>query len=165
MPERQIDLIGSKIVRRGAHILQIELWKQVHETIVFTNGCFDILHRGHLEYLAASADLGTKLIVGLNSDASVSRLKGSGRPLNNFADRALALASLQMVHMVVPFEEDTPEMLIREISPQVLVKGGDYRLEQIAGAAYVSEMGGKVAIISFTEGYSTTSFINRLREQ
>lgn len=131
--------------------------------VVFTNGCFDVLHRGHLEYLREAAELGDILIVGLNSDASVKRLKGENRPLNNEADRALALASLLFVDAVVIFGEDTPEELIRRISPDILAKGGDYTEEQIAGAAFVKESGGEVKILPFVDGYSTSSLIDRIR--
>lgn len=135
----------------------------IGKKVVFTNGCFDVLHRGHLTYLREAAELGDILIVGLNSDASVKRLKGENRPLNNEQDRALALASLLFVDAVVIFDEDTPENLIKRIKPHVLVKGGDYNENTIAGASFVKAAGGEVKVIPFIEGYSTTNFIEQVK--
>ncbi|MBU0692878.1 D-glycero-beta-D-manno-heptose 1-phosphate adenylyltransferase [bacterium] len=129
---------------------------------VFTNGVFDILHRGHLDYLAAARDLGHKLFVGLNSDSSVHRIKGDDRPINNERDRALALLSLKCVDYVILFDEDTPERLIRAITPDILVKGGDYKVEEIVGYDHVVASGGKVVTIPLSEGYSTTGFIEKI---
>lgn len=140
------------------------LWKLKDERIVFTNGCFDILHRGHISYLAAAADLGTKLIVGINSDASVKRLKGTSRPINSFEDRALALAALGFVDAVVEFKDDTPEKLIQLATPNILVKGGDYKIEDIIGANWVAQNGGETIVIPFVQGYSTTNFLNDLKK-
>ncbi|MBX7202669.1 MAG: D-glycero-beta-D-manno-heptose 1-phosphate adenylyltransferase [Bacteroidia bacterium] len=156
--------INSKIANQPQVLEILNTWRKQGANIVFTNGCFDILHRGHLEYLATAADLGSRLIVGLNEDASVTRLKGAGRPVNTYADRAFALAALEAVSMVVPFGEDTPEKLIQLVRPDILVKGGDYTVEQIVGAGFVEENGGKVVVINFTEGYSTTRFLNRIKE-
>jgi rfaE bifunctional protein nucleotidyltransferase chain/domain len=142
----------------------LQLWKLKDERIVFTNGCFDILHRGHISYLAAAADLGTKLIVGINSDASVQNLKGPSRPINNFEDRALMLSALGFIDAVVEFQEDTPEKLIKIISPSTLVKGGDYKIEEIVGYEWVTKNGGHVQVIPFIEGYSTTNFLNDLKK-
>jgi rfaE bifunctional protein nucleotidyltransferase chain/domain len=130
---------------------------------VFTNGVFDVLHRGHVEYLAHARSLGDLLIVGLNSDESVRRLKGSERPLNSELDRAALLLALKAVDAVVIFEEDTPESLIREVNPSILVKGGDYTESQIAGADFVKSQGGHVVLINFVEGYSTTSLVKKIR--
>lgn len=163
MQMSQIQLINNKIYTLETLGRQVHLWRLINNTIVFTNGCFDILHRGHLEYLASASDLGGKLIVGLNSDRSVKKLKGESRPVNTFADRAFALAALHFVSAVIEFDEDTPLDLIRFIKPDVLVKGGDYSRESIVGADEVESEGGKVAIISFTEGYSTTLFLQKLR--
>ncbi|MCR4848531.1 MAG: D-glycero-beta-D-manno-heptose 1-phosphate adenylyltransferase [Bacteroidales bacterium] len=127
--------------------------------VVFTNGCFDILHRGHVEYLAKAADMGDVLVVGLNTDASVRRLKGKGRPINNEEARALVLASLSFVDAVVLFDEDTPLELIKAVHPDVLVKGADYKPEEIVGADFVTSYGGTVATIPLVEGYSTTKII------
>ncbi len=130
--------------------------------LVFTNGCFDILHRGHVSYLHAAAALGDMLIVGLNTDRSVAALKGPQRPLNNTADRAYVLAALQCVDAVVVFDEETPLQLISFLSPHVLVKGGDYSPDRVVGASHVLGLGGRVEIIPFVSGYSTTSLINKM---
>ncbi len=133
--------------------------------VVFTNGCFDILHRGHVELLRFAKGLGDVLVVGLNTDDSVRRLKGQERPINPLPDRAAVLLAIRWVDFVVPFGEDTPERLIRELRPDVLVKGGDYRLEDIVGAEFVTSYGGEVRIFPYLEGYSTTSIVRRLKGQ
>jgi rfaE bifunctional protein nucleotidyltransferase chain/domain len=163
MQKLQLELIEEKVISSGQIEKQTNLWRFLGNRIVFTNGCFDILHRGHIEYLSAAADLGSKLIIGLNSDSSVSRLKGSGRPINSFQDRALALAALRFTDAVVEFVEDTPLNLIQMIKPDFLVKGGDYVQSEIVGASDVEENGGEIVIISFTEGYSTTSFLKKIQ--
>jgi rfaE bifunctional protein nucleotidyltransferase chain/domain len=131
--------------------------------VVFTNGCFDLLHRGHVEYLASARALGDFLVIGLNSDASVRRLKGSGRPVNSEEDRAYVLAGLESVDAVTIFPEDTPLELIRAVLPEVLVKGGDYSLDTIVGASDVVAAGGEVVIAQLVPGRSTTSILNRAR--
>lgn len=141
-----------------------EQWSLEGKKVVFTNGCFDILHRGHLEYLMQAAELGQALVIGLNSDESVSRLKGPERPVNKLHDRALALAALQFVAMVVAFDDDTPLRLIQAIKPDVLVKGGDYTIDTIVGAQEVQANGGIVKVLPFVGGYSTTTIIKRLRQ-
>jgi rfaE bifunctional protein nucleotidyltransferase chain/domain len=138
------------------------MWRFQGRKIVFTNGCFDILHKGHVEYLSKARDLGDILIIGLNTDASVSRLKGSGRPVQDQSSRALVLASLRVVEAVVFFEEDTPYNLIDLVKPDVLVKGGDYTEENIVGADVVKANGGSVVIIPLVEGYSTSGIIKKL---
>jgi D-glycero-beta-D-manno-heptose 1-phosphate adenylyltransferase len=139
-------------------------WKFFKKKIVFTNGVFDILHLGHVEYLSKAADLGDILIVGLNSDSSVKQLnKGSNRPLNNQEQRSMLLASLSFVTAVVIFEEDTPRELISKIQPDVLVKGGDYKPEQVAGGDIVKAKGGDVRIIDLTPGYSTTELEKKIK--
>ena len=163
MQKTQLELIVEKIIPHDNIEKQTNLWRFLSNRIVFTNGCFDILHRGHIEYLAAAADLGSKLIIGLNSDASVARLKGSGRPVNTFQDRALALAALRFTDAIVEFDEDTPLNLIRMVRPDFLVKGGDYSQNEIVGAKDVEAKGGEIVIISFTEGYSTTSFLKKIQ--
>ncbi len=133
-------------------------------TVVFTNGRFDLLHPGHVEYLAQARALGDVLVVGLNSDASVRRLKGAGRPLVAEADRAAVLAGLRSVDAVTLFDEDTPLELISALLPDVLVKGGDYDLDGIVGRDAVEKAGGDVRVLPFVEGYSTTDILTRLKE-
>ena len=130
--------------------------------IVFTNGCFDIIHRGHAEYLSKAADLGNVLLVGLNSDASVKRLKGQSRPVQDEQTRALVLASMFYISYVVIFDEDTPYNLIKTVQPDVLVKGGDYEIKNIVGYDIVTAKGGQVLTIPFVEGHSTTSILSKL---
>jgi rfaE bifunctional protein nucleotidyltransferase chain/domain len=141
-----------------------EFLRKAGYKIVFTNGCFDIIHRGHVELLRFARSLGDVLVVGLNDDESVRRLKGKNRPINTLEDRAFVLLSIRWVDFVVPFSEDTPERIIREISPDVLVKGGDYRIEDVAGADFVLSRGGRVEIFNYLEGYSTTSIIKKIWE-
>ncbi len=129
-------------------------------SIVFTNGCFDVLHRGHVYYLSKAREMGNVLVVGLNSDASVSRLKGEGRPVNNQNARAEVLGALGMVDYIIIFEEDTPLELIKRIEPNLLVKGGDYKVEEIVGYPEVISRGGQVLTIPIMEGYSTTSILD-----
>ena len=129
--------------------------------LVFTNGCFDLLHRGHVEYLHAARSLGDALVVGLNSDASVRRLKGTGRPINPAEDRAWVLASLAAVDAITVFDDDTPAALIRALLPDVLVKGGDYRIEQVVGADDVIAAGGEVVLAPLVAGRSTTAMLAR----
>ena len=160
----QPEIIAGKIMLRESAKAIINLWQFKNEKIVFTNGCFDILHRGHLEYLLQAAALGHRLIVGLNSDESVSRLKGPTRPVNNIDDRAFALASLRCTDLIVPFGEDTPLELIEFLQPNILVKGGDYTIESIVGAKETLQRGGKVEVLSFKEGYSTTSLIDKMKK-
>lgn len=132
--------------------------------VVFTNGCFDLLHLGHVRYLEAARSLGDSLIVGVNTDVSVKRLgKGPGRPLNPEGDRARVLAALACVDRVVLFAEDTPLALITRLAPDILVKGGDYRLDEIVGREVVLARGGRVVALPFVPGYSTTGLIDRLR--
>jgi D-glycero-beta-D-manno-heptose 1-phosphate adenylyltransferase len=132
--------------------------------IVFTNGCFDILHRGHVTYLSEARKLGDLLIVGLNSDASVKRLKGPERPINNEEDRKYVLSQLKSVDHVEIFTEDTPLNLILKVKPRVLVKGGDWKIDQIVGGKEVIANGGDVFSLNFVDGYSTTSLINKIQD-
>ena len=134
-------------------------------TLVFTNGCFDLLHPGHVQYLHDARMLGDALVVGLNTDASVSRLKGPRRPLVPEQDRALVLAALASVDAVTFFDEDTPGDLISALMPDVLVKGGDYRLDQIVGREDVTAAGGEVVTIPFVPGHSTTGLLQRIRQR
>lgn len=160
---KRADIIPQKIFSLRDLIQKITQWKLLSKKIVFTNGVFDILHRGHIFSLSQSAKEADYLIVGLNSDASVKRLKGESRPVNDQDSRALVLASLIMVDAVIIFEEDTPLELIKAIRPDVMVKGGDYTVEQIAGAKEVIANGGRVVINPILEGFSTTSVINKIK--
>ncbi|HLP38833.1 D-glycero-beta-D-manno-heptose 1-phosphate adenylyltransferase [Lacibacter sp.] len=154
--------IQQKIL--NAHQLQQELmrWRKFSKKIAFTNGCFDILHAGHIHSLKQAASFADVLVVGLNSDASTKRLKGDNRPVNNEQNRALLLASLVMVDAVVLFDEDTPFELITSVMPDVLVKGGDYTVDTIVGAKEVMANGGTVEIIPLVEGLSTTSLLQKI---
>lgn len=139
----------------------VAYWRFLEQKIVFTNGCFDLLHLGHVSYLEAAARLGDVLVVGVNSDDSVRRLKGPRRPLQSQEARTRILAALEFVEAVVIFEEDTPLRLIEKIAPDVLVKGGDYTPDKVVGAEFVRSRGGEVVILPFVEGYSTTGLIER----
>ena len=139
--------------------------KSEGKKIVFTNGCFDLLHVGHIKYLYQAKDLGDILIIGLNSDKSVKKLKGNNRPINSFEDRAKLLAALKSVDLVIKFEEQTPENLIKEIIPDVLVKGGDYDIEEIVGYQTVIDNGGQVKTLSFYDGYSSTNYIDKINKR
>lgn len=161
---KKLDWVKNKVVTVEELVHRVHGWRFLGKKIVFTNGCFDILHHGHLDYLAKAAEEGNILIIGLNADASVKRLKGEDRPVNHEQDRALQLASLMLVDAVCLFEEDTPLRLIKAIMPDVLAKGGDYTIETIVGANEVMNNGGKVAIIPFVEGYSTTSLIAQIKK-
>ncbi len=141
----------------------VRRWQAAGKTVVFTNGCFDLLHYGHLHYLADARDLGDKLIVGLNSAASVRRLKGEHRPINDELTRQHLLAALEVVDAVVVFDSDTPLDLICRVAPDILVKGGDWRPDQIVGSEFVLKNGGKVMSLPFVEGYSTTNLEEKIR--
>jgi len=132
------------------------------KAIIFTNGCFDIIHAGHLSYLKKAKAMGDILVVGLNSDSSVKRLKGDSRPVNNAGDRAAVLAAFPFIDYIVIFDEDTPEALIKTVKPDILAKGGDWKIKDIAGSAYVRSYGGRVRRIPFVRGYSTTSTIKKI---
>lgn len=140
----------------------LERWRASGEKIVFTNGCFDLLHYGHLHYLSEARDLGDRLVIGLNSAASVRRLKGPTRPINDELTRTHLLAALEVVDAVVIFEEDTPLQLIQLVQPDILVKGGDWRPEQIVGSDVVLARGGKVLSLPFIQGYSTTNIEQKI---
>jgi len=139
--------------------------KAERKKIVFTNGCFDLLHVGHIKYLAQAKKLGDFLIIGLNSDSSVKELKGEDRPINSFEDRATLLSAIESVDLVIMFEEQTPENLIKDIVPDILVKGGDYNIEDIVGYQTVIQNGGQVKTLSFYEGYSSTNYINKIKKR
>ena len=139
--------------------------KAERKKIVFTNGCFDLLHVGHIRYLAQAKKLGDFLIIGLNSDSSVKELKGVDRPINSFEDRATLLSAIESVDLVIMFEEQTPENLIKDIVPDILVKGGDYNIEDIVGYQTVMQNGGQVKTLSFYDGYSSTNYINKIKKR
>ncbi|MCG3175957.1 MAG: Bifunctional protein HldE [Candidatus Omnitrophica bacterium] len=154
---------GSKILSARTVARRLAAVRRSGQRIVFTNGCFDILHLGHVRYLAAARRMGDRLFVGLNSDASVRRLKGPERPLNGQDARAEVLAGLESVDFICIFSEDTPEKLIRKVRPHVLVKGGDWDKSRIVGAPFVESYGGQVRVIRFVEGHSTTGLVKRIR--
>jgi len=159
------EFIQSKIYKWEGLSRTISIWKFKDNKIVFTNGCFDILHKGHVTYLAQAADLGDKLIVGLNSDASVKKLnKGADRPIQDQYSRALILASLHYVSAVILFDEDTPAELIKLVQPDVLVKGGDWKPEQIVGYDTVKARGGEVVSIDYLPGFSTTAIEQKIKQ-
>ncbi len=165
---QKLDLIKSSIFESAENAnfkRLLAYWQFKDKRIVFTNGCFDIVHLGHVEYLAKAKEEGDILIVGLNSDFSVRRLKGTGRPINDENMRAVVMASLRFVDAVVIFDEDTPYNLINSIQPDVLVKGADYRPEDIVGYDVVMAKGGRVATIELTSGYSTTAIENKIRSK
>ena len=159
----RLKVISNKIYSWAGIRRQVSIWRFKDKKIVFTNGCFDILHLGHIEYLSRAADLGDILIIGLNSDPSVKKLKGFDRPLMKEGARAMLLASMSFVNAVVLFDEETPYELIRLIQPDILVKGADYQTHEIAGSDIVLGRGGKVETIELTKGYSTTTLIHRIR--
>lgn len=159
-----LSFIKNKIVIDKENLFStLNQWRFKNEKIVFTNGCFDIVHKGHIEYLAQAAALGTKLVVGLNTDTSVKRLKGKKRPINNQEARAILLSALIFIDKIVLFDEDTPYELIKYIQPDILVKGKDYKPEQIVGYDIVKNKGGEIITIDLTVGYSTTSILNKLQ--
>lgn len=162
MRMKRADLIQEKIFSREQIIFKVAAWRLMNKQIAFTNGVFDILHQGHIFSLSQAAKEGDILIVGLNADTSVKRLKGDNRPVNDEGSRALLLASLVMVDAVVIFDEDTPLELIQSIMPDTIVKGGDYTVEQVAGAKEVIANGGRVIINPILEGFSTTAIIKKL---
>lgn len=157
------EKISGKIFSLPELLQRIDFWKRMGDTIVFTNGCFDLLHPGHLHLLNGCCEIGERVIVGVNSDASVKRLKGESRPVNEQQVRMQILAATIFTDAIVLFEEDTPENLIHAIKPDVLVKGGDWPIDKILGAAYLQSYGGKVITIPYLEGNSTTGIIERLK--
>ena len=167
------DYLGAKIVSLHKAKQQVEIWKLSSKKVVFTNGCFDILHKGHVTYLAQTAEHGNRLILGLNTDASVKRQgKGDDRPINDEHARATVLAALSFVDLIVLFDEDTPIDLIRELKPDVLAKGADYDPEEtdsnskkyIVGSDLVRANGGEVVVIPLVDGFSTTGILDKLKK-
>ena len=156
--------IKSKIYSLSDLKIQSDKWKENGVKIVFTNGCFDLVHRGHVEVLANTADLGDKLIIGLNSDSSIKDLKGENRPIMDETSRAILLASLQFVDAVVFFSEETPYKLIETLVPDILAKGGDYKVTEIAGNEVVLENGGEVILVPFIDGFSSTNIVEKIKQ-
>ncbi len=161
---RFVEGFEKKIMSLDQAKAMIHGWRLLGKTCSFTNGCFDILHPGHLFSIAQAAKEADFLIVGLNSDASIKRLKGDDRPINDTASRAIIIANLAMVDAVVIFEEDTPSEIIAQLLPNVLVKGGDYTIDTIVGAKEVIANGGKVIINPIVEGFSTTNIIEKIKK-
>jgi len=161
----KLAVIQSKIIDIDQLDSKLAYWNFKNKKIVFTNGCFDILHRGHIEYLAQAANFGDILMIGLNTDDSVRKLKGYPRPVQDQYTRALLLASLHFVNAVVYFDEDTPYDLIKRVQPDILIKGSDYHVEDIVGYDIVMQKGGEVKTIDFIPGYSTTSIIEKLKKK
>jgi D-glycero-beta-D-manno-heptose 1-phosphate adenylyltransferase len=162
---RTVNSIQDKIVTLEELQRNIARWRLLAKTVGFTNGCFDILHAGHIASLIEASEQADRLIVAINADASVKKLKGENRPLNDAQSRALVLASLSFVDAVIIFEEDTPRDLIVQIHPDVIIKGGDYKPEDIAGAKEVMAYGGRVVINKIVEGHSTSALIDKIRNK
>jgi len=160
----QVTLLQSKILSFSELKTQTEQWRNNQEKIVFTNGCFDLLHLGHVDYLAKARDLGNRLVIGLNTDRSVQNIKGPSRPVKDELSRAHILAAMGFVDAVVLFDEETPMRLITLVNPDVLVKGGDYAIKDIVGHESVQKNGGNVCTIPFVEGYSSTRIIDKINQ-
>ncbi len=159
-----LSIIKSKILNDKVQIdRQIAVWKFLNKKIVFTNGCFDILHLGHIDYLAKSADQGDILCVGLNTDRSVRKIKGKNRPVNDENVRAIILASIAFVDAVMLFDEETPYELIKSVQPDILIKGADYKPEDIVGYDVVKSRGGEIKTIEFLDGYSTSNLLEKIK--
>ncbi len=159
-----LEINQQKILNQEGLKSKIAYWKFKGVRVVFTNGCFDIIHLGHVDYLSKAKDLGDILIIGLNTDSSVSRIKGPTRPVNNETARANILASFNFVDAIVLFDEETPYELINKVKPDILVKGSDYNPEDIVGNDIVKKSGGKIETIDFLEGYSTSLVIEKLKQ-
>ena len=157
--------IQNKILSLDELLSSLKIERENNKKIVFTNGCFDILHRGHIEYLAQAADLADIMVIGLNTDNSVSRIKGPDRPLQDEISRAVSMAAIQYIDYVVLFDEETPLNLIENIKPDVLVKGSDYKIEDIVGYDVLMKYGGQIRTIDFVEGYSTTKIVDKILKQ
>ncbi len=155
----------EKIVSAENAVEVVKQWQRENERVVFTNGCFDIVHRGHVEYLHKASQKGNRLVLGLNSDVSVRRIKGSSRPIVDEESRAIILAAFEFIDLVVLFDEDTPYELIKAVKPDVLVKGADYKAEDIVGYDIVTKKGGAVETITFVEGFSTTDIVDKIAQE
>lgn len=159
----KLEIIQKKIYTIDELSRLRNQWRMLSKKVVFTNGCFDLIHRGHNTFLLEAAEFGNRLIVAVNSDASVRRLKGDSRPIVDEQSRAFNLACHTYIDAVIIFEEDTPENLLHALQPDVLVKGGDYTFDTIIGAPFVTSYGGEVKIIPFLDGYSTTGIVNKIQ--
>lgn len=159
---KNIDRLKHKICSLEQAIIKLDEWKSRSEKIVFTNGCFDLIHKGHIELLSNASDLGDRLIVALNSDRSIRKIKGNSRPIFDQSSRSMLLSALEFIDLVILFDDITPRQIISDLSPHILVKGGDYHPEDIVGYNIVKERGGDVVIIPLVEGFSTTKTIDRI---
>ena len=162
---KSLEILNSKILDKERLLVKLTDWKEEDKKIVFTNGCFDLIHLGHIEVIARSADLGDILIIGVNTDNSIKRLKGKNRPIVEEISRAKQLAALEFVDAVVFFDQDTPIDLIKMINPNVITKGGDYNTDQVIGNDIVTQNNGEVVIIPLTQGYSTTSILKKIKDE
>ena len=160
---KALERVKNKIFNKNNLLEKLEIWRGENKKIVFTNGCFDLIHLGHIEVLARSADLGDILIIGVNTDSSIKELKGNNRPIIEEDSRAQQLASLEFVDAVILFNEQTPLELIKVIKPNVITKGGDYNSEQVVGNEITVKNEGEVIIIPLTQGYSTTSILDKIK--
>ena len=160
---KALEKINDKIFGLEFLIKNLDQWRNENKKIVFTNGCFDLIHLGHIDVLARSSDLGDILIIGVNSDSSIQKLKGENRPIIEENSRVKQLAALEFVDAVVLFDEDTPQKLIEKIKPDVITKGGDYKAENVVGNEVVTQKNGQVVIIPLTQGYSTTSILKKIK--
>ena len=160
---KALERVKNKILNKNNLLEKLEIWRGANKKIVFTNGCFDLIHLGHIEVLARSADLGDILIIGVNTDSSIKELKGNNRPIIEEDSRAQQLASLEFVDAVILFNEQTPLELIKVIKPNVITKGGDYNSEEVVGNEIAIENEGDVIIIPLTQGYSTTSILDKIK--
>lgn len=161
---QQLEIIKSKVFELPELERRLSIWRFFKKKIIFTNGCFDIMHLGHIDYLSKAKNLGNILLIGLNTDESVRKLKGENRPISDQNSRALFLASFRFVDGVILFNEATPLNLISVIKPNILVKGSDYSIQDIVGADIVQQNGGQIITLDYLEGYSTTSLIKRIRK-
>ena len=162
---KSLEILNSKILDKERLLVKLTDWKEENKKIVFTNGCFDLIHLGHIEVIARSADLGDILIIGVNTDNSIKRLKGKNRPIVEEISRAKQLAALEFVDAVVLFDQDTPIDLIKMINPNIITKGGDYNTDQVIGNDIVTQNDGEVVIIPLTQGYSTTSILEKIKDE
>ena len=162
---KSLKKINNKIFLQKDLKKKLDSWRQNGEKIVFTNGCFDLIHLGHIEVLARSADLGDRLIIGVNTDISIKNIKGKNRPIIKEDSRVKQLAALEFVDAVILFNESTPNKIISHIDPDIITKGGDYKINEVVGHETVIKNNGRVVIIPLTQGYSTTSILNKIKNE